>query len=110
MLFHRVRQFFDRYDVLLLPVSQVLPFDVELEYPTEIDGVPMTDYLDWMRSAYLVSATGCPALSVPAAFSAAGLPIGVQLVGPHRADFAILQAGHVFEQATQVSLRRPPGA
>ena len=110
VLFHRVRQFFDHYDVLLLPVSQVLPFDVELEYPTEINGVPMTDYLDWMRSAYLVSATGCPALSVPAAFSAAGLPIGVQLVGPHRADFAILQAGHVFEQVTQVSLRRPPGA
>ena len=109
-LFHRVRQFFDRYDLLLLPVSQVLPFDVELEYPAEINGVPMTDYLDWMRSAYLISATGCPALSVPAAFSAGGLPIGVQLVGPHRADFEVLRAGHVFEQATQIGQRRPPRA
>ncbi|MGP0022191.1 MAG: amidase family protein, partial [Streptosporangiaceae bacterium] len=72
-------------------------------------GVPMTDYLDWMQSAYLVSATGCPALSVPASFSATGLPIGVQIVGPHRADFAVLQAGHAFEQATQVARRRPPG-
>jgi amidase len=62
-----------------------------------------------MRSAYLVSATGCPALSVPAAFSSAGLPIGVQIVGPHHADFTVLQAGHVFEQATQVGLRHPPG-
>jgi amidase len=109
-LFQRVRQFFTRYDIVLLPVSQVLPFDVDLEYPTEINGVPMTDYLDWMRSAYLISATGCPALSVPAAFSPGGLPIGVQLVGPHHADFAVLQAGHAFEQATQVAARRPPGA
>ncbi|HEY1674111.1 MAG TPA: amidase [Streptosporangiaceae bacterium] len=108
-LFQRVRQFFTHYDILLLPVSQVLPFDVDLEYPTEIDGVPMTDYLDWMASAYLISATGCPALSVPAAFSQGGLPIGVQLVGPHHADFAVLQAGHAFEQATQVAARRPPG-
>jgi amidase len=110
VLFHRVRQFFGRYDILLLPVSQVLPFDVDLEYPGEINDVPMTDYLDWMRSAYLVSATGCPAASVPAAFSAGGLPIGVQIVGPHRADFAVLQAGHVFEQATQIGQRRPPAA
>ncbi len=110
VLYHRVRQFFTTHDLLLLPVSQVLPFDVELEYPTEINGVPMTGYLDWMRSAYLVSATGCPALSVPAAFSAGGLPIGVQLVGPHHADFAVLQAGHAFEQATRIGQRRPPGA
>ena len=110
VLFHRVRQFFGRYDILLLPVSQVLPFDVELEYPAEVNGVPMTDYLDWMRSAYLVSATGCPAASAPAAFSASGLPIGVQIVGPHRADFEVLQAGHVFEQATQIGQRRPPAA
>jgi amidase len=109
-LFERVRQFFTHYDILLLPVSQVLPFDVDLEYPTEINGVPMTDYLDWMASAYLISATGCPALSVPAAFSQGGLPIGVQLVGPHHADFAVLQAGHAFEQATQVAARHPPGA
>jgi amidase len=109
VLFHRVRQFFTRYDIVLLPVSQVLPFDVELEYPAEINGVPMTDYLDWMRSAYLISVTGCPALSVPAAFSAGGLPIGVQIVGPHHADFPVLQAGHAFEQATQLGRCRPPG-
>jgi amidase len=108
VLFHRVRQFFTGYDIVLLPVSQVLPFDVDQEYPAEINGVPMIDYLDWMQSAYLVSATGCPALSVPAAFSSGGLPIGVQLVGPHHADFAVLQAGHAFEQATQVGQRRPP--
>jgi amidase len=107
-LFHRVREFFTRYDVLLLPVSQVPPFDIELEYPTEVAGVPMENYLDWMGSAYFVSATGCPALSVPAGFTAGGLPVGVQLVGPHRADFAVLQAGHAFERATGFARRRPP--
>jgi amidase len=106
-LFHRVREFFGSYDVLLLPVSQVPPFEVEVEYPTEIDGVAMESYLDWMRSAYLISATGCPALSVPAGFTPSGLPVGLQIVGPHRADFAVLQVGHGFEQATKFGERRP---
>ncbi|MGF6886493.1 amidase [Nocardia sp. GAS34] len=106
-LFHRVREFFDRYDVLLAPVSQVVPFDIDLEYPGEIDGEPMQTYLDWMRSAYLISATGCPALSVPAGFTPGGLPVGVQIVGPHRADLAVLQAGYAFEQATGYGRVRP---
>ncbi|MCG0286033.1 amidase [Streptomyces sp. PSAA01] len=108
-LYHRVREFFGRYDVLLLPVSQVLPFDVGIEYPTEVAGVAMDDYLDWMRSAYLISSTGSPALSVPAGFTSGGLPVGLQIVGPHRADLAVLQVGHAFEQATGHWRRRPAG-
>ncbi|KPI20494.1 Amidase [Actinobacteria bacterium OK074] len=107
-LFHRVREFFTSYDLLLLPVSQVAPFDGELSYPTVVDGTPMKTYLDWMRSAYLVSVTGCPALSVPAGFTPGGLPVGLQVVGPHRQDLAVLRAGYAFEQATRVGERRPP--
>lgn len=107
-LFHRTREFFERYDVLLLPVSQVPPFDADLEYPTAVAGVPQESYLDWMRSAYWVSATGCPALSVPGGFTEDGLPVGLQVVGPHRADLLVLQVGHAFEQRTGVGLRRPP--
>jgi amidase len=106
-LHQRVREFFTRYDLLLLPVSQLPPFDIEAIYPTEVAGQPMHTYLDWMRSAYFVSATGCPALGVPAGFTPAGLPVGVQLVGPHRADLAVLRAGHAFEQATNHGRRRP---
>jgi amidase len=106
-LYHRVVGFFARYDLLLLPVSQVTPFAAELEYPTAIDGVAMADYLDWMRSAYYISATGCPALSVPAGFTEGGLPVGVQLVGPPRADLAVLRAGHAFEQVTHCAEQRP---
>ncbi|HWC82722.1 MAG TPA: amidase [Pseudonocardiaceae bacterium] len=106
-LHQRVREFFTRYDLLLLPVSQLPPFDIEAIYPTEVAGQPMHTYLDWMRSAYFVSATGCPALAVPAGFTPSGLPVGVQLVGPHRADLAVLRAGHAFEQATNYGRRRP---
>ncbi|WP_067461128.1 amidase [Actinomadura macra] len=106
-LFHRVRAFFGRYDALLLPVSQVPPFDASAEYPQEVAGRPMPDYLEWMRSCYLISATGCPALSVPAGFTRDGLPIGLQIVGPHHADLAVLRIGHAFEQTTRHALRRP---
>lgn len=106
-LFHRVREFFSGYDLLLLPVSQVAPFDVRLAYPGAVDGVLMETYLDWMRSAYLVTMTGCPALSVPGGFTPSGLPVGVQLVGPHRGELPLLRAGFAFEQATEYGQRRP---
>ncbi|MEU7708667.1 amidase family protein [Streptomyces nodosus] len=54
----------------LAPVSQVVPFEVELEYPQRIAGQEQHTYLDWMRSAYLISVMGSPALSVPAGFPA----------------------------------------
>lgn len=106
-LFHRARRFFERYDALVLPVSQVPPFDAALEYPTEVDGVAQETYLDWMRSAYFVSVLGHPALAVPAGFSTAGLPIGVQILGGHRQDLTVLQLGHAYEQATPWAARRP---
>ena len=106
-LFHRLRSFFERHDFIAGPVAQVLPFDVSTEYPTSIDGVPMGSYIEWMKSCYLVSAAGLPALSVPAGFSRGGLPVGLQLVGRHRDDFGLLQLGHAFEQATSIGRRRP---
>jgi amidase len=106
-LHERMREFFDRYDVLLAPVSQVPPFPVESEYPTEVAGVPMRDYLEWMGSAYLISVTGCPALSVPAGFTPGGLPVGVQMVGPYRGEAGLLRIGRAFEEATGHGLVRP---
>ncbi|MDP9444493.1 MAG: amidase [Actinomycetota bacterium] len=107
-LFHRMRRFFASYDVLLTPVTQVPAFDADLEWPTEVAGVAQETYLDWMRSCYWISATGCPALSVPASFTSDGLPVGLQVVGPHRGELLVLQVGHAFEQATGVGQRRPP--
>jgi amidase len=107
-LYERMVEFFERFDVLLAPTTQVLPFPVELEYPTEIAGVEQENYLEWMRSCTLISATGCPALSVPGGFTPDGLPVGLQIIGAPRADRRVLEVGHAFEQATVFWRRRPP--
>ena len=107
MLYHRVREFMEQYEFLVLPVSQVPPFDVRQPYVTEIDGARMETYLDWMRSCSYVSVTGLPAISVPAGFTPEGLPVGVQIVGRHQDEFGVLQLAYAFEQATRVGERRP---
>jgi amidase len=96
----RVSEFFAEFDVLACPVSQVVPFDAGLDWVHEIDGVPQGTYLDWMRSAYLISVTGLPAVSVPAGFTPGGLPVGLQLVGRRRADWHLLGVAAAFEAAT----------
>ena len=106
-LYEQVVAFFDRYDVLLAPTTQVLPFPVEVEYPTEVAGVVQDDYLGWMRSCTLISSTGCPALSVPGGFTPDGLPVGLQVIGPPRADRRVLEVGHALEQATGHRRRQP---
>ena len=103
----KVRMFFERYDVLVLPVSQVPPFDADEEYPTEINGRPQDTYLDWMRSAFLITVTGCPAISVPAGFTREGWPVGVQIVAAPRQERRLLEVAHAFESLTRVGDRRP---
>jgi amidase len=106
-LAERVSEFFGRFDVLACPVSQVAPFDVGLDWVHEIDGVPQHTYLDWMRSAYLISVTGLPAISVPAGFTPDGLPVGLQLVGRRRADWHLLGVAAAFEAATGYARTAP---
>jgi amidase len=103
----RMREFFEVYDFLVLPVSQVPPFSADLEYPTAINGREQATYLDWMRSAYFITVTGCPAISVPAGFTPDGLPVGIQVVAPHSGERRLLEVAHAFEQLTRVGDRRP---
>jgi amidase len=103
----QIRSFFQSYDVLALPVSQVPPFSADLEYPSEINGQPQDSYLDWMRSAYLITVTGCPAISVPAGFTDQGWPVGIQLVTAPRTDRRLLEVAYAFQQATRIGDRRP---
>ena len=107
-LYHRMREFFKKYEFLVLPVSQVAPFSIDLEFPQEINGVKMDTYIDWQKSAYHISALGNPAISVPAGFTSNNLPVGIQIVGRHRDDFGILQLAYAFEQKTQFAQRKPP--
>jgi amidase len=109
-LYQRVRQFMDNYDFLVAPVAQVLPFDVKQPYVSEIGGVRLGTYIDWMKSCYWITVTGLPAASVPCGFSAGGLPVGLQIVGRFRDDFGVLQLGHAFERETGHWRRHPPVA
>ncbi len=106
-LYHRVRGFMHRYAFLAAPVVQVLPFDVNQAWVTEINGQPMSTYVDWMKSCYFISVTGLPAISVPCGFSAEGLPVGLQIVGRHQDDFGVLQLAHAFERQTGFWKTRP---
>ena len=106
-LFQRMAAFMSKHEFFVLPVSQVLPFDVNVHYPTQIAGTKMENYIAWMKSAYYISTVGNPAMSVPCAFSQGRLPIGIQIVGRHHDDWGVLQLGYAFEQATNVGRRRP---
>ena len=103
-----VVEFFDSYDVMALPTTQVAPFPVEVEYPTDIEGTPMGDYLDWMSSCCIITPTGCPAVSVPAGFTDAGLPVGLQLVTAPGRDLRLLEIAAAVEAATGHGRTRPP--
>ena len=107
-LYHRIREFFKKYEFLVLPVTQVAPFSIEEEYPAQVNGIKMNKYIDWQKTCYLISALGNPAMSVPAGFTESGLPVGIQIVGRHRDDFGILQLAHAFEQKTLFAQRKPP--
>ena len=107
-LYHRVRRFMDTYEFLLLPVSQVAPFDVDHPYVTRINDQSLPTYLDWMKSCYQISVTQLPAVSVPCGFTDDGLPVGLQIVGRSYDDLGVLQLAHAFEQATLFRKHRPP--
>ena len=109
-LMERLRAFFAQYAFLLCAVNQVPAFEAAEPWPKSIDGVTMENYVAWMKTTYWISATCSPALSVPAGFTADGLPVGLQVVGAYRDDLAVLKFGHAFEQATGVGRQRPPDA
>ena len=98
---------FERFDFLVLPTAQVFPFDARETWPREIAGRAMDTYHRWMEVVIGPTLAGLPAISVPAGFSADGLPMGLQIVGPPQADFALLQMAHAWEQAVPFGQREP---
>ena len=106
-LFNKAVDFFDQFDFLVGPVSQVAAFNVEEEFVSEIEGTQFATYIDWMQSCYFVTATGMPAISVPAGFTTNGLPVGIQIIGGYRRDLEVLKIANAFELATNVSAEAP---
>ena len=100
-------QLFERIDVLAAPVTAVVAFPAEQNWPNVIAGQAQIDYLEWMRSCWRITLTGFPAISVPCGFNANGLPIGMQLIAPPRSEGMLLALAHQFEQANPVWQTRP---
>ncbi|MEV5551326.1 amidase [Streptomyces sp. NPDC052309] len=99
---------FDTYDFVLAPTTQVFPFDKDVHWPDTVGGREMDTYHRWMETVVPWSLSGLPVVNVPAGFGEAGLPTGLQIIGPNRADRAVLQLAHAYEQATPWTRRRPP--
>ena len=92
---------FERCDVLALPTAQVWPFDAELRWPKRIGRRDMDTYHRWMEVVIYATFAGLPCISVPVGFSPAGLPMGMQIIGRPRADLAVLQLAHAYEQTAR---------
>lgn len=99
VLYHNVRRFLQRFDVLACATMGVPAGPVEQEYPPEIDGKPVTDYVDWLKFSFLAVATGLPALSMPCGFTPDGMPVGLQLIGPPRGEARLLAVARAVEDA-----------
>jgi amidase len=108
VFYQRMLALFDEFDYLALPVAQVWPFDVNLRWPQQVNGVAMDTYHRWMEVVIYATFAGLPCISVPAGFNADGLPMGLQLIGRPQADFALLQLAHAYEQAAEDVLQRAP--
>jgi amidase len=107
--YHAVRRFFARYDYFIAPTAQVVPFDADLRWPREVAGHEMRTYHEWMKSALLITMSGCPALAAPAGFDEHGLPVGIQIVAPNRCEIDCLQLAYAYELASRrTNSRLPP--
>jgi amidase len=98
--YKEVRRLFQRYDYLTLPSASVFPFPVETHWPQEIAGKKMDTYHRWMQVVIPITMSGCPSLGTPVGFNAAGLPMGMQIVGPMHAEHAVMQLANAYEEAT----------
>jgi Asp-tRNA(Asn)/Glu-tRNA(Gln) amidotransferase A subunit family amidase len=108
VIWEKAQEFFDKYDLLLTPTTPIPPFNAEIKFPTEIAGKPMEHYLDWAMLTYAITMTSHPAISVPCGWTEEGLPIGVQIVGRHHGEAALLRAAAAYEQAAPWADKRPP--
>ncbi|MDF7660732.1 amidase [Erwiniaceae bacterium L1_54_6] len=99
---------FTEFDFLVLPSTQVFPFDKTLHWPTQIAGKKMDTYHRWMEVTIYGSLSGCPVVSVPAGFNDAGLPGGIQIIGKPQCDMDVLRLAAAYERTLQGQLNLLP--
>jgi Asp-tRNA(Asn)/Glu-tRNA(Gln) amidotransferase A subunit family amidase len=93
------QRFFDGHDLLISPAITTSPRNWRELYPAEIDGKPTRSYFHWLALAYAVTLVGHPAISIPLGRDAAGMPFGLQIVGPRGGDALVLGAAAAIEAA-----------
>ncbi len=98
--FARAATLLERYDALALPTAQVWPFAVGQTWPRRINDVAMDSYHRWMECVIPASLIGLPVVAVPAGFGAAGLPMGMQLIGAYGDDRGMLELAEGYHRAT----------
>ena len=106
-IYQRTARFFTRHDVLLCPCVIVPPFDVDVRWIEEIDGRRFDNYVDWLGLTFVLTLTACPSASVPVGFTASGLPVGLQILGPPRGEAAVLRAAAAIEEAIPLAAGTP---
>jgi amidase len=103
----RTAAFLADHDLLLCPAAIVPPFPVEQRHVEELNGHRFPSYIDWVAINYAITLTGCPALSLPCGFTRAGLPVGLQIVGPPRGEAKLLAAAAMLEEVLGLRDRVP---
>ena len=98
-IFRRFQETFRHYDLVLAPTTPVSPFPWSQLYLAELDGKPLRNYYHWLSLTYVVTLVTNPALSMPCGVDHKGMPFGLQVVAPFRADRALLGAANAMEQA-----------
>ena len=106
--YETLRRLFAQHDFLVLPAAQVFPFDAALDWPHAVGGREMDTYHRWMQAVVPATMAGLPALAAPAGFGPAGLPAGLQIIGPAQSDLQVLQIGHAYDLAGGFSRVRSP--
>ncbi|MGH7322499.1 MAG: amidase [Candidatus Rokuibacteriota bacterium] len=103
----RLRRFFERYDLLLLPTTATAARPLDALLPPEIAGRPIQDHLDTVILTFAFNLSGYPAISVPCGFTAEGLSVGLQIAGGWHRDALVLEAAAAFEAARPWIHRQP---
>ena len=97
VFYRSITALFDRFDALVLPTTQVWPFDANERWPRRIGDREMDTYHRWMEVTSYATFAGLPAISVPVGFDDRGLPMGMQLIGRPRGDVDLLRLAHAYE-------------
>ncbi|KAF2159312.1 hypothetical protein M409DRAFT_60898 [Zasmidium cellare ATCC 36951] len=100
---------FDKYDVLITPAVNVLPFPHAQSYPTTLEGRPARHYAEWYSITYAVSLVGHPAISLSAGLDPHGTPFGLQVIGTRFNDRRLLEVAQALELvlSSHAETRRP---